>query len=227
MSARGPDGPDGRLDDRAGLRRRVPTLVGLVLMWIALWGKLSLANVLGGAAVALAVMLFVDVIQPRPVHHLDVAAAWRYLRTFAEQLIVANWQVVKAVLRPDEIKPGILAMPLHHASDAVVTLVANSITLTPGTLTLETERRGDVAILYVHALDLSDADGVREDISKLEVLAVDAFGGPESQALQARTLADLEEREVQTSDAPTSDDGAAAGPSDGEPTGSSGEEEPT
>lgn len=226
MSAQGND-PDGRLDDRAGIGRRLPTLVGLVLMWIALWGELSLANVLGGAAVALAVMLFAGAIQPRPVHHLDVAAALRYLRTFAEQLVVATWQVVKAVLRPDGIKPGILAMPLHHASDAVVTLVANSITLTPGTLTLETERRGDVAILYVHALDLSDADGVREDICQLEVLAVDAFGGPESQALQARTLAELEEREVQTSDAPTPDDGAAAGPSDGEPTGSSGEEEPT
>ena len=213
MSAQGND-PDGRLDDRAGLGRRVPTLVGLVLMWIALWGELSLANLLAGAAVAVAVMLFAHQIQPRPVHHLDVAAALRYLRTFVKQLVVANWQVIKAVLRPDTIRPGILAMPLHHASDAVVTLVANSITLTPGTLTLETDRRGDIAILYVHALDLTDADGVREDICELEALAVDAFAGPQAQALQARTLAELEEREAAASDAPPTDHTAETGPPD-------------
>lgn len=209
---------EARQADRAGLGRRLPTLVGLVLMWIALWGTLSVANLVGGAIVAVAVMLFAHQIKPRPVRHLDPAAALLYLTTFAEQLVVANWQVIKAVLRPDEIRPGVIAMPLHHASDAVVTLVANSITLTPGTLTLETERRGDIAILYVHALDLTDADGVREDVCQLEVLAVDAFADPEAQALQARTLAELEEREAEMSDAPPTDDTVETGSSDeGEP----------
>jgi multicomponent Na+:H+ antiporter subunit E len=173
--------------------RRWPMLVALIVMWIALWGTLSIANILGGALVALAVLVFAGRVKPRPVHNLHPDAALRYLRTFAMQLVVANWQVIKAVLRPGTIKPGILAMPLHHASDAVVTLVANSITLTPGTLTLETERRDDVAVLYVHALDLTDADGVREDICELEVLAVDAFAGSDAQAVQARTLEELEE----------------------------------
>lgn len=177
----------------ADVLRRWPTLVGLLVMWIALWGTLSLANVLTGTAVALAVMLFADQIKPRPVRHFHAAAALRYLRTFSKQLLVANWQVIKAVARPDAIQPGILAMPLYHASDAVITLVANSITLTPGTLTLGTDRRDGVAILYVHALDMSDADGVREDICELEKLAVDAFAGSDAQAVQARTLAELDE----------------------------------
>ena len=178
----------GRRDDRAGLQRRLPTLVGLVLMWIALWGTPSLANLLTGTAVALAVMLFADQIQPRPLRHLHPAAALRYLRTFSKQLLVANWQVITAVLRPGDIRPGILAMPLHHASDAVVTLVANSITLTPGTLTLGTDSRDDATILYVHALDLTDVDGVREDICELEVLAVDAFAGPDAQAVDRKSV---------------------------------------
>jgi multicomponent Na+:H+ antiporter subunit E len=196
--------PEGRRADRAGVGRRLPTLVGLVLMWIALWGTLSVANLLTGALVALAVLLFAGQIQPRPLQHFDARAAWRYLQTFAKQLLVANWQVIKAVLRPGKIRPGILAMPLYHASDAVVTLVANSITLTPGTLTLDTDRRNDVAILYVHALDLTDADGVREDICELEVLAVDAFAGADAQAVQARTLEELER-----GDSPPSNGGSA------------------
>lgn len=188
--------PPADADDRGPARigRRWPTLVALILVWIALWGDLSVANVLGGAVVAVAVMAFADRAQPRPTQHFNVVAALRYAATFARQLVVASWQVARAVVRPDQIRPGILAMPLYGASDAVVTLVANSITLTPGTLTLETERReDDVAILYVHALDLTDADGVREDICQLEVLAVDAFAGPDAQAVQARTLADLED----------------------------------
>lgn len=205
MSARG---------DRAALRRRLPTLVGLVLMWIALWGTPSLANVLAGAAVAVAVMVFADHVQPRPVRYLDPVAALKYLLTFSKQLLVANWQVIRAVLRPDEIRPGILAMPLYGASDAVVTLVANSITLTPGTLTLETDRRDNVAILYVHALDLTDADGVREDICELELLAVDAFAGPDAQAVQARTLAELEERHRSSGGAGVDEDDVATSPHD-------------
>lgn len=185
-----------RRADLAPIISRWPTLVGLVVMWIALWGDLTVANILGGTIVAVAVLLFVAQIKPRPFEHLDPAAALRYLQTFSVQLVVANWDVIKAVLRPDTIRPGILAMPLHHASDGVVTLIANSITLTPGTLTLETERRDDdVAVLYVHALDLSDVDRVREDVSKLELLAVEAFAGADAQAVQARTLAELEERD--------------------------------
>ncbi len=179
------------LGDRAG---RWPMLLALIVMWIALWGNVSVANIVGGALVAIAVLMFADGLQPAPVRHLSVAAALRYLQTFAVQLIIANWQVARAVLQPSRIEPGILAVPLRHASDAVVTLVANSITLTPGTLTLETERRGDVAILYVHALELADPDSVREDVSELEKRAVDAFAGPKAQAVAARTLAELEDR---------------------------------
>jgi multicomponent Na+:H+ antiporter subunit E len=200
------DGVRARRADQSSTGWRWPMLVALIVMWIALWGTLSIANILGGAAVAVTVLVFAGRVKPRPVRNLDTAAAWRYLRTFATQLVVANWQVIKAVLRPDTIKPGILAMPLHHASDAVVTLVANSITLTPGTLTLETDRRDDVAVLYVHALDLTDADGVREDICELEVLAVDAFAGKDAQAVQARTLAELEEGARQSADGDHPDD---------------------
>lgn len=174
----------GRHLDRAGMMRRWPTVLGLVVVWIALWGQLSVANVLGGLIVALAVLTVARQFKPRPVEHLDVVAALRYAVTFVRQLVMASYQVALAVLWPERIRPGILAMPLHHASDAVVTLVANSITLTPGTLTLEAERRGDVTVLYVHALDVTDVDAVRADVDELEKLAVDAFGGPRAQAAQ-------------------------------------------
>lgn len=194
----------GRDLDSAGVLARWPTLLALIVMWNALWGDVSVANVLSGAVVAFAVLLLAGRIKTRPVQHFHTAAALRYLVTFARQLLVANYQVAVAVIRPERISPGIIAMPLRNASDAVVTLVANSITLTPGTLTLETERRGDTVILYVHTLDLRDADGVRADICELEKMAVDAFAGHDAQVVQARTLAEYEAEA-----GPSSGDGVA------------------
>jgi multicomponent Na+:H+ antiporter subunit E len=188
--------------DWAGLHRRWPTIVALVAMWIALWEGLSWANLISGTLVACAVVLIAGQISPRPVQNFRIVPALRYLVTFAKLLIVASYQVVVAVLRPSRIQPGIVAMPLQHVSDAVVTLVANSITLTPGTMTLETERDGDTAILYVHAIDLSDVEAVRNDVRLLEKLAIAAFGGHAAEAEQADPGAVLTER----------DDGSGAGP---------------
>ena len=180
--------------DLAGeLRRRWLAIVAIILMWIALWGTPSVANILGGAVVAVAVLVLSRSVRPGPVEHFSFEPAVRYLSTFTRQLVVATWDVIKAVVRPDTIRPGIIEVPLEHVSDAVVTLIANSITLTPGTLTLETERRGDAAVLYVHSLDLGDETAVREDIYALEKLALDAFAGVEAQQVQARRLAELEE----------------------------------
>jgi len=53
-------------------------------------------------------------------------------------LIVANWQVLVDVLRPRlRIAEGIVAVPLVSRSPIIATFVANAITLTPGTLTVE------------------------------------------------------------------------------------------
>lgn len=204
----GDSGSSGRHPDRAGALRRWPAALALVAMWIALWGRFSIANVLGGAIVALTVLAVAREARPRPVQHFHAIPALRFLATFIRQLVMANYHVAIAVLRPDRIRPGILAIPLHHVSDAVATLVANSITLTPGTLTLEVERRGDTAILYVHALDLTNDDAVRAGISDLGHLAVAAFGGREA---QARSVAERAADEVAaagddtTSDVPTVD----------------------
>lgn len=173
---------------------RWPSYVALILMWIALWGDFTIANIIGGALVATAVLWFARNVRPRRVRHFRVRAAALYAVTFTRQLVLAAWGVVLAVIQPGRIRPGIVAMPLRYASDAVVTLVANSISLTPGTLTLEIERQDDTAILYVHALDLRQPDSIRADICQLEKLAVDAFAGHDAQVVQARSLAEYEER---------------------------------
>jgi multicomponent Na+:H+ antiporter subunit E len=70
---------------------------------------------------------------------------------------------------------------MAFCSDLVITVVANAITLTPGTLTVELRR--DPTTLYVHVLHLSDLDEVRRDIRTLQRKVVRAIGSAHALAL--------------------------------------------
>jgi multicomponent Na+:H+ antiporter subunit E len=94
---------------------------------------------------------------------------------FVYQLAVSTLIVARTILSPRaRLRMGIVAVPLQGCSDAVVTLVADAISLTPGTLTLEVGR--DPMILYVHALDVRDISLLQHDVRKLERMAIEAFG---------------------------------------------------
>ena len=71
------------------------------------------------------------------------------------------------------INQGIVAVPITGVSDVVITGVANAISLTPGTLTLEVRR--DPPTLYVHVLHLRSVEDTRREILYLELLLLRAL----------------------------------------------------
>jgi multicomponent Na+:H+ antiporter subunit E len=84
---------------------------------------------------------------------------------FFRDLVISSLQVAKAVLSPSDItQPRFVSVPLARAeTGAEITLVANYITLTPGTLTVDVSP--DRSTLLIHSLLAGeDADGVRDDI---------------------------------------------------------------
>lgn len=155
--------------------RRLPFLAWLVLVWIALWGDLSVANVLSGVAVASLLLMAFPHAGPGPAGTLRPLRALVFLAYFTYRLVEANLVVAWEVITPnnESINEGIVAVPVTGASDAVITILANAISLTPGTLTLEVSR--DPAVLYVHVLHLRDIEAVRRDVHTLETLALRAF----------------------------------------------------
>jgi multicomponent Na+:H+ antiporter subunit E len=92
--------------------------------------------------------------------------AIRYGFIFARALIKANVDVAKIVLRPRaNFRPGFLAVPMRAETDFEITTLANSITLTPGTITVHVVR--EHRIIVIHALDVgNDADAVRADVQQ-------------------------------------------------------------
>lgn len=82
--------------------------------------------------------------------------AWiRLIVLFFRELALSVKDVAISVMRPNRpIRSAILAIPLDLKSDAGITLLANMITLTPGTTSLHVSE--DRSTLYVHVMNASD-----------------------------------------------------------------------
>ncbi|AXS39924.1 Na+/H+ antiporter subunit E [Breoghania sp. L-A4] len=84
--------------------------------------------------------------------------------TFIYELVLSAVRVAKIVCTPDlsTLQPGIIAYPLTVDRDFEITLLANLITLTPGTLTVDVSE--DRKVLYVHCIDVPDPEATITDI---------------------------------------------------------------
>jgi multicomponent Na+:H+ antiporter subunit E len=97
-----------------------------------------------------------------------------YLLAFLRELVTANVDVAYRVLAPSmPIDPAVLVLPLRVRSDFAITLIANSITLTPGTLTMDYD--AETNTLYVHSIDGSDPEAVVDPIRTWEDYALVIF----------------------------------------------------
>jgi multicomponent Na+:H+ antiporter subunit E len=133
------------------------------VIWTLVTGAFSLANfALGFVFGAVALFLIreqtgADAYFRRARRILSLA------KLFFKELIMSAVRVALIVTRNDmALKPGIFAYETELKSDAAITLLANLITLTPGTLTIDVS--DDKKMLYIHAVDCSDIEAARADI---------------------------------------------------------------
>lgn len=159
------------------MSRRVIHWLWLTIVWVALWADPSPGTAIGGGILAALVVAAFPPNAPGRAH-LRPIPAFVFLLYFTWKLIEASAIVAWEVMTPrSRINAGIVAVPIRGASRGLTTLVANAITLTPGTLTLEVD--DDPTVLYVHVLHLRDIESVRTEIQFLERLAIRAFGAPD------------------------------------------------
>ncbi|WP_436907210.1 Na+/H+ antiporter subunit E [Halosimplex marinum] len=97
-----------------------------------------------------------------------------YLGHFAKELATANVDVAYRVLAPSmPIEPDVFELPLRVETDLAVTTIANSISLTPGTLSMDYDAERNA--LYVHAIDGRDRESIVDPIRTWEDLALRIF----------------------------------------------------
>lgn len=173
MSAGAPPSPPSR---RRVLTGAVVRTAGMALMWAALWGDFHVATVTAGAIVAVGAQLAFPALEPRPPGRVNVLALGKLAAVFSWMLVTANLSVARRALSPRlSLSPLVVDVALPPCSDAVATVVANAVTLTPGTLTLDVARTPDAVVLTVHNLDAHGPREVRADLLGLYELAAAAF----------------------------------------------------
>ena len=136
-----------------------PAMLTLVLAmgWGAATGDFSLANLLLGALIGgFCVFLIRGQIGGRRFWRRALrvlSLVWLFLI----ELTVSAVRVGLLVLRPKlALKPALIAFPLTVTSDVEITLLANLITLTPGTLSIDVS--ADQKYLLIHAIDVTDRE---------------------------------------------------------------------
>jgi multicomponent Na+:H+ antiporter subunit E len=185
MSGRTARPADGRRRERTARRRRpvgdalrgiLGLVVVLVVIWVLAWGALTWANLLSGIAVAGAIVLLVPDV--RRASHLPIVRplpALRLIGSMLRDVVVSNFVLAGQVLaRRPEVRTAVVRVPLAGCSDEVVTIIANLVAMTPGTMPIEVQQ--DPTVMYVHALNIDDPDDVRRAIWHLRDLVVHTFG---------------------------------------------------
>ena len=154
------------------VRARVLLALLLLAVWFALAYPLDVQEIGAAGIVTLLVLLLplgaAEVVKDFRVTPRALAYAVAYVFVFTAELIRANLDVAFRVLSPElPIRPGVVRVRTKLKSRLGRLLLANSITLTPGTITVET--RGD--IFYVHWINVADEDidaATQQIIAKFE-----------------------------------------------------------
>lgn len=129
---------------------------GLIfLVWLLLNSSISAGNVILGLILAFAIPLLTSLFQQRHPPMVRPDLAMLYIAHLIWDIIKSNLEVLKLVLGPmDHLQPGMIVVPLDIREPLPITMLANTITLTPGTVSAEVS--ADKQFLYVHCLHLED-----------------------------------------------------------------------
>ncbi|MER3390734.1 MAG: Na+/H+ antiporter subunit E [Microcella sp.] len=146
---------------RATLLQQLPLLVALVLLWMMLWGSVTVLTVLTGLVVALLVTRAFYLPPVELSRRFNPLWAVAFLGRFFGELFVASFQVAALAFSPKGgTRSAIVRVQLRTRSDIIMTLTSITISLVPGSLVIEVDRRH--AVLYVHVLGATTADDVED-----------------------------------------------------------------
>ncbi|SFX73043.1 Na+/H+ antiporter subunit E [Marinospirillum alkaliphilum] len=145
----------------------------LALIWVVLTGTFNGYNFLVGFLLGYASLSILQ-------RHIGILNGYsrrlpnlvRFVFFFFKELVRANFKVAFDVVTPIwYMKPGVIALPLEARTDMEITLVANLISLTPGTLSLDVS--DDRRVLFIHAMFMENEEELRAELKEMERRALE------------------------------------------------------
>ena len=136
----------------------LPSIFNFVLLfvvWLLLTNSFTLGNILLAVFLAWGIAFLISGLQSDTAKVKKPLKAFKYVLVLLGDIFVSNLVVAKQVLGPmHQLQPGFIAIPLDLKESLPITLLASTISLTPGTVS--TEISTDLKTLYVHALHVTD-----------------------------------------------------------------------
>ena len=133
--------------------------VALAVIWLLLVNQLSFGHLLLGVLLGLTVPLYTARFWPDNVHVRRPLLLLRFIGVVLYDILVANVTVARLVLGPTaNIRPAFIEMPLELRNEVGISLLANTISLTPGTVS--TYLSADQRTLVIHSLHTEDPEEI-------------------------------------------------------------------
>jgi multicomponent Na+:H+ antiporter subunit E len=155
-----------------------PMIILSALVWVALWGELSIFFVLSGALLGVLIGLVFPMPPIVGAGRFRPIGLIRLVATLIFDLVRSSVAVMIMVLRPGyQPRNAIVGVQLRSRSDLYLTQTAEIVSLVPGTIVVEARR--STSTLYLHVLDIRGDDAVervRHNVLINEARVIRAFG---------------------------------------------------
>ena len=138
----------------------------LAVVWTLLQNNISAGMVVFGIILGVIIPVMTARWWPDRPDEMRLFPMMKYIMLVMWDILVANVQVAWIILTKsnDQMKPNWVIIPLELKSPEAITILAGTITLTPGTVSADLSNEGHS--LLVHALDAEDPDAVRDEIKE-------------------------------------------------------------
>ncbi|NGP43478.1 Na+/H+ antiporter subunit E [Bacillaceae bacterium SIJ1] len=137
----------------------------IALLWMFLQESYTFVTLTVGYVIGLLLLFILRRFIPGRFYGKTLWAMIRLFFLFVRELLVANWDVVKVVYSPKmNTQPGIFRLQTDLQKNWQITLLANLISLTPGTLSLVVS--DDRKIIYIHAMNIQSTEAAAKNIKQ-------------------------------------------------------------
>jgi multicomponent K+:H+ antiporter subunit E len=150
------------------MRRLLPhplLSLSLTLLWLLLVNQLSAGALVLGALLGWLIPFATSSFWPERIRIRHTGVLLRFLGVFVVDIVLGSFHVAYLILKgPARLRPAFVEVPLALKTDLAISLLANTISLTPGTVSANLS--GDKRTLIVHTLDTGDAAALVAEIKQ-------------------------------------------------------------
>jgi multicomponent Na+:H+ antiporter subunit E len=137
----------------------------LALVWTFLTGSFTPNTLIEGFIAGYLIMWLASPLYGETAYFKKFRQIVSLLLFFAWEMFVSTLRVASVVISPNlDIQPGIVAVPLDVKKDVEIMLLANLITVTPGSLSLDISY--DRRVIYIHVMHVTDVEAYRREIKQ-------------------------------------------------------------